>query len=69
MSLRKYHSKISSLSLLSEYLSNHHQGEGFLKGGILLISPTKGVTYSHNEMTGFELPYEDITKALKELEK
>jgi hypothetical protein len=44
------------------------QGEGFLKGGVILIAPKKGVTYVHNERTGSELPYEDIAKALKELE-
>jgi hypothetical protein len=42
-------------------------GEGLVQGGILIISPSKGVVYQHNEQTGSLLPFEDIKKALESL--
>lgn len=39
-------------------------GEGIVQGGLLLISPSEGVVYTHNEATGYELPLHAITKAI-----
>ena len=42
-------------------------GEGFIKGGVLIVCPTKGVVYQHNEMSGSLLPFDDIKKILDSL--
>jgi hypothetical protein len=42
-------------------------GEGWLKGGFLLISPIEGVVYQHAEMTGSLLPLNDIEEAARGL--
>eukprot|EP01034_Spumella_vulgaris_P025334 gene25334-31778_t len=38
-------------------------GEAWIKGGFLLIGPNEGIVYQHAEMTGSELPLEDIEQA------
>ena len=45
------------------------KGEGFLKGGLLIITPEEGVVYRHEEETGFGMPYEEIEKVLQGLEE
>jgi len=42
-------------------------GEGLLKGGFLIICPTRGVVYKHEESTGSEMPYDEIGEALNAL--
>jgi hypothetical protein len=39
-------------------------GENNIKGGFLLVSPTDGIVYRHNEMTGSPLPIDDIEQAV-----
>jgi hypothetical protein len=43
------------------------KGEGLLKGGLLIIHPTRGVVYRHEEMTGYTMPYDEIGQALKDM--
>ncbi len=45
-------------------LEGHVKGEGLLQGGLIIVSPTEGVTFVLNEKTGYELPYEKIEEAL-----
>lgn len=40
------------------------RGEGIIQGGIVVVSPTKGIVYQRNELTGTELPMRDITHAI-----
>ena len=42
-------------------------GEGMIQGGVLVISPSRGVVYTHNEKTGSLLPFEDMKQALDSL--
>ena len=44
-------------------------GEGLIQGGVLLISPSKGVVYTHNEKTGSLLPFQDMQAALDSVQK
>lgn len=53
--------------LSSKGVEGNLAGEGLLKGGVLLMSPTKGVVYRHEEVTGYEAPYEEIGKAIKDM--
>jgi hypothetical protein len=39
-------------------------GEGLLKGGLLIISPTKGLVYRLEETTGTCMPYDVIKEVL-----
>jgi hypothetical protein len=39
-------------------------GDGWIKGGILLIGPNEGIVYQYPEMTGSPLPLEDIEQAV-----
>ncbi len=41
------------------------KGEGFLKGGFLIVTPTEGVVYKYEEVTGSVIPIEEIREALK----
>ena len=43
------------------------KGEGIILGGVFLISPTKGITYTYQEKPAYELPVEDIAAALRKL--
>ena len=40
-------------------------GEGLLQGGVIVVSPLAGILYMHQEMTGSELPIEEIAEAIK----
>lgn len=40
------------------------KGEGLLKGGVLVVSPTEGVVYRHEEHTGSVMPYDEIMAAV-----
>ena len=42
-------------------------GEGLIQGGVMLITASKGVVYTHNEKTGSLLPFEDMKNALASL--
>ena len=45
------------------------KGEGLLKGGLLIIHPTEGVIYQHDETTGTEMPYDEFKEVLEKLKK
>jgi hypothetical protein len=38
------------------------KGEGLLKGGLYVISPTAGVVFEHKEQSGTPMPYAEIEK-------
>jgi len=42
-------------------------GEGNIKGGIIMVHPTRGVTYVYKENTGDEIPLDEIAAALADL--
>ena len=54
--------------LKSKKVEGNLKGEGLLKGGILVVSPKKGIIYKYEEMTGSEMPYNDIFAAVREAE-
>jgi hypothetical protein len=61
-------SELKDIMILSDQgVEGNMVGEGLVQGGILIISPSKGVVYQHNEQTGSLLPFEDIKKALESL--
>ncbi len=39
-------------------------GEAYTKGGFLLVCPKDGVVYQYQEMTGYELPLDEIYEAV-----
>ena len=51
--------------LLGKNIKGNLKGEGLLKGGFLIVHPTRGVVYRHEEVTGDEMPYVEIFAALK----
>jgi len=53
--------------LTTKKIEGNYAGEGLLQGGVMVVSPTKGVVYLHNEVTGSELPYVEIANAAKTL--
>jgi hypothetical protein len=42
-------------------------GEGILKGGLFVISPTEGVVFRHQEETGTPMPYAEIEQVVAKL--
>lgn len=44
-------------------------GEGLLKGGLFIVSPTEGVVYEHHESSGSPMPYEEIEAMVAKLTK
>lgn len=42
-------------------------GEGTIKGGLYVISPTKGLVYTHDESTGTQMPYAEIQEVVAKL--
>ena len=42
-------------------------GEGKIKGGLYVISPKDGVVYTHDELTGTEMPYAEIAAVVAKL--
>ena len=53
--------------LKSKRLDGNMAGEGLLQGGLLIIHPTKGVVYRHNEETGTPMPYDEIDRVVQAL--
>lgn len=43
------------------------KGEGLLKGGLYIVSPTAGVLYEHKEVSGTPMPYAEIEKVVATL--
>jgi len=43
------------------------KGEGFLKGGLFVVSPKEGIVYVHSEETGSEMPYAEIERVVAKL--
>lgn len=64
----KLYSDFTALSarLKAKEVSGNLKGEGLLKGGIIITHPTRGVVYTHQEMTGSEMPYDEIIAAYAE---
>lgn len=50
-------------------LKGNYAGEGLTKGGIIIIHPSKGVIYKHEEETGSVLPFDEINQALLSIKK
>jgi hypothetical protein len=50
--------------LAGRNITGNYAGEGFLLGGVLLVSPTRGVVYRYQEVTGQAMPLSDIEQAL-----
>eukprot|EP01040_Poterioochromonas_malhamensis_P004238 gene4238-4540_t len=59
--------KTLSARLEKKGVEGNLKGEGLLKGGLLIIHPTRGVVYSHEESTGSEMPYDDFKEELDKL--
>jgi len=49
--------------LKAKAVDGNLKGEGLLKGGVLVVHPTRGVIYRHEENTGSEMPYDEIIAA------
>jgi len=45
------------------------KGEGLLKGGLYIVSPTDGVVFEHKEVSGTPMPYGEIEKVVAGLLK
>ena len=67
--LLKYSSDIQKLGkrLKEKKVDGNYNGEGTILGGIIVYSKEKGVIYEYKEMTGSEIPKDDIINAIKEL--
>lgn len=50
--------------LKSKGVEGNLKGEGLLKGGLMIISSTEGLVYTHEEQTGSCMPYDEIMAAL-----
>jgi hypothetical protein len=46
--------------LAAKNVQGNLKGEGLIKGGLLVISPTDGVVYVHEEQSGTPMPYDEI---------
>lgn len=63
-----YHDFNSLMGRMKEKkIEGNLKGEGLLKGGLLIVSPTKGVVYKHEESTGTAMPYAEIERIVSEL--
>ncbi len=51
----------------SKKVDGNLKGEGLLKGGLLIVHPTLGVVYRHEESTGSCMPYDEIGDVLRNL--
>jgi hypothetical protein len=52
--------------LSSKKIEGNYKGEGLTLGGIIVYSPDKGVVYSYKEVTGSEIPSQEIIIAAAE---
>ena len=52
--------------LKSKKIEGNYSGEGLTLGGIIVYSPDKGIVYSYKEVTGSEIPSEEIIIAAAE---
>jgi hypothetical protein len=57
--------KLLKQRLDSKGIEGNMKGDYYLRGGVLLISQSKGVTYQCEELVGSEFPYAEIGAALK----
>ena len=46
-------------------LEGNYRGEGFNLGGVIVYTPKKGIIYEYKEITGNELPMDEIILACK----
>ena len=46
----------------SKNINGNLTGEGFVKGGLLLVNDSEGLTYRHDEVTGAEIPFSDLSE-------
>ena len=49
----------------SKNLEGNFRGEGLNLGGVIVYTPKKGIVYEYKEITGSELPIDDIILACK----
>lgn len=61
--------KTMSGRLSDKGVEGNLKGEGLLKGGLLIIHPSEGIVYQHEESTGTEMPYNDFKAALDKLKE
>lgn len=54
--------------LKSKGIEGNYKGEGFVKGGIILLTPNlNDIYYVYHEKSGSELPIDEIANAIKEM--
>lgn len=53
--------------LKAKGLEGNMKGEGLTLGGVIIYSTKKGIVYEYKEVTGSEIPKEDIIAAIKSL--
>lgn len=58
--------KTMSKRLQEKNIEGNLKGDGFLQGGIVIVSPKKEVVYIHKEQTGYELPIGEIIQIINE---
>jgi hypothetical protein len=51
----------------SKNITGNYKGEGFQLGGVLVISKDKGIVYQYEEVTGSELPVDEVADAVRKL--
>ena len=51
----------------NKQITGNLTGEGLIKGGLLLISSTKGIVYKKVEVTGSEIPCSELSTVLSTL--
>mmetsp|Transcript_11568 Transcript_11568/g.19398 ORF Transcript_11568/g.19398 Transcript_11568/m.19398 type:complete len:123 (+) Transcript_11568:390-758(+) len=59
--------KVLSSRLKDKKLDGNLKGEGLLKGGLFIISPTEGIVFQHQETTGTCMPYDEIERVVASL--
>lgn len=64
----KLYSDFKSLKSRVSHVEGNLNGEGLLKGGLIIVHPTKGIVYTYHEQMGFELPFADISAAIDSLD-
>ena len=52
--------------ITAKNITGNYKGEGFQLGGVLVISKDKGVVYQYEEVTGSELPTDEVASAIRE---
>eukprot|EP01035_Chromulina_nebulosa_P020928 gene20928-27126_t len=64
---KDYNSMVNRLK--EKNVTGNLVGEGLVKGGVLIVSKDQGVIYAYDEITGSDLPYDEIKSAIANLSK